>query len=129
MNTTLLAFNVMGPEMIWIVAILVLLFGAKKLPQLARGIGESIGEFKKARQEFDEEVAIGEKSAADQEQNKDQKSTASNTASSTAAKDANDTDKSQSKEVVHQSGPPLPSPDPPAPPPPPLPTRPRSRSR
>lgn len=49
--------------MIWIVAILVLLFGAKKLPQLARGIGESIGEFKKARKDFDEEVKAGEKTA------------------------------------------------------------------
>lgn len=49
--------------MIWIVAILVLLFGAKKLPQLARGIGESIGEFKKARKDFDEELKAGEKTA------------------------------------------------------------------
>ena len=49
--------------MIWIVAILVLLFGAKKLPQLARGIGESIGEFKKARKDFDEEIKAGEQIA------------------------------------------------------------------
>ncbi|MDA0814508.1 MAG: twin-arginine translocase TatA/TatE family subunit [Verrucomicrobia bacterium] len=38
-------------------AILLLLFGAKKLPELARGFGRSLGEFKKAKTEFDDEVA------------------------------------------------------------------------
>ena len=32
--------------------IILLLFGAKKLPQLARGVGKSMGEFKKAKDEF-----------------------------------------------------------------------------
>jgi TatA/E family protein of Tat protein translocase len=41
-----------------------LLFGAKKLPELARGIGQSLGEFKKARDEFDREI---KKSAANVE--------------------------------------------------------------
>jgi sec-independent protein translocase protein TatA len=63
MSHNVLAFNFMGPEMIWIVLLLLLLFGAKKLPQLARGIGESIGEFRKARKEFEDEVSVGEKSA------------------------------------------------------------------
>ena len=35
------------------------LFGAKKLPQLARGIGKSMGEFKKAREEFEDEIKKG----------------------------------------------------------------------
>lgn len=47
--------NIFGPEMIWIVLILVLLFGAKKLPALARSVGESLGEFKKARKHYDDE--------------------------------------------------------------------------
>ena len=51
-------------EMIVILLILLLLFGAKKLPELARGMGKSMGEFKKAREEFDEEIAKGEKEAA-----------------------------------------------------------------
>ena len=50
----------LGPEMIWVVVILLLLFGAKKLPQLARGIGESIGEFKKARKDFEDDISSGE---------------------------------------------------------------------
>ena len=44
------------PETIFILVIVILLFGAKKLPELARGLGQSLGEFKKARDEFDREV-------------------------------------------------------------------------
>ena len=43
-------------EMIIIFLIVLLLFGAKKLPQLAKGLGKSAGEFKKARKEFDDEI-------------------------------------------------------------------------
>lgn len=35
-------------EIIIIIAVLVLFFGAKKIPELARGIGEGMNEFKKA---------------------------------------------------------------------------------
>ena len=45
-----------GPETIFILIVVVLLFGAKKLPELARGIGQSLGEFKKARDEFEREL-------------------------------------------------------------------------
>ena len=44
------------PEWIIIGIIVILVFGAKKLPELARGIGQSLGEFKKARDELDREV-------------------------------------------------------------------------
>lgn len=50
------------PEIIFILLIVLILFGAKKLPELARGIGQSLGEFKKAREEFEREV---HKSAAE----------------------------------------------------------------
>ena len=42
----------------WIVilVIVLLLFGAKKLPELARGVGKSMGEFKKAREDFEREI-------------------------------------------------------------------------
>ncbi|TAG27577.1 MAG: twin-arginine translocase TatA/TatE family subunit [Verrucomicrobia bacterium] len=36
------------PEIILILCVLILLFGAKKLPELARGVGKSMKEFKKA---------------------------------------------------------------------------------
>ncbi|MFV1995880.1 MAG: twin-arginine translocase TatA/TatE family subunit [Verrucomicrobiales bacterium] len=50
-----LAFIPGGTEWILICLVLLLLFGAKKLPEAARGIGRSLGEFRKAREEFDEE--------------------------------------------------------------------------
>ncbi|MCO4761003.1 MAG: twin-arginine translocase TatA/TatE family subunit [Myxococcales bacterium] len=37
------------PEMLVILAIVVVLFGATKLPQLGKGMGEAIGNFKKAQ--------------------------------------------------------------------------------
>lgn len=49
-----------GPEMIMIFVVILLLFGAKKLPELARGIGKSMGEFKKARDDFEREITRAE---------------------------------------------------------------------
>ena len=40
-------------EMVLIVGVIVLLFGASKLPELARSAGKSAGEFKKAQKEAD----------------------------------------------------------------------------
>ena len=45
-----------GPETFMIGALVLLLFGAKKLPEFARGLGKSMGEFKKARNEFEQEI-------------------------------------------------------------------------
>lgn len=60
----LLAFGSLGPqEMILIFLVLLLLFGAKKLPELARGIGKSAGEFKRARDEFEREIKTAETDA------------------------------------------------------------------
>jgi sec-independent protein translocase protein TatA len=49
-------------ELIWIFAILFLLFGASKLPALARSLGKSMKEFKKASKEITDEI---ENAAAD----------------------------------------------------------------
>lgn len=60
-----LAFSMPGgPEWGFILLIVVLLFGAKKLPELARGIGASIGEFKRARQAIDDEIKKAEQELA-----------------------------------------------------------------
>ena len=63
-NLTLAVFGLGTAEMLLILAIVVLLFGAKKLPELAKGMGKSIREFKKASNETDEESAESEKKAA-----------------------------------------------------------------
>ena len=39
------------PEIIALVVLVMLLFGARKLPELARGLGQGIKEFKKATRE------------------------------------------------------------------------------
>ncbi|MEY3090482.1 MAG: hypothetical protein RL113_798 [Pseudomonadota bacterium] len=44
------------PELLIILAIVVLLFGAKKIPDLAKGMGRGIKDFKKAIREDDEET-------------------------------------------------------------------------
>ncbi len=42
------------PELLIVLAIVVLLFGAKKIPDLAKGFGKGIKDFKKAVKEDDE---------------------------------------------------------------------------
>ena len=61
MNTSLAIIGGLGgQEMIIIFLIVLLLFGAKKLPELARGVGKSMGEFKKAREDFEREITRSE---------------------------------------------------------------------
>ena len=49
-----------GPgEWIIIALVVVVLFGGKKIPELARGLGRSIQEFKKAKTEIKEEIDKG----------------------------------------------------------------------
>jgi len=71
MNTSLAFLGTLGTqEMILIFLILLLLFGAKKLPQLARGIGKSVGEFRKAREEFEDEIRKGGEELDEEERKK-----------------------------------------------------------
>lgn len=63
----MLAFlqNIRGPELIIILVVVLLLFGAAKLPQLARSLGASAKEFKKGVDEgVDEDEADAEDSSA-----------------------------------------------------------------
>src|SRR5205809_7298060 len=48
LNPMLALFNLGSGEIILILAIVLILFGAKKLPELAKGLGQGIKEFKKA---------------------------------------------------------------------------------
>ncbi len=50
-------FNLGGGEIILILALVLILFGAKKLPELAKGLGTGIKEFKKATREVTDEVS------------------------------------------------------------------------
>jgi sec-independent protein translocase protein TatA len=51
----LAAFGIGSTELLLILAVLLLLFGGSKLPSLARGLGQSVKEFKKASKEAEEE--------------------------------------------------------------------------
>ncbi len=53
----LFAFGAPGWQEILLVLIIVLiLFGAKRLPELARSLGQSMNEFRKAKDEFEREI-------------------------------------------------------------------------
>ena len=45
-----------GMEMMIILLVAVLLFGANKLPKLARSTGQAMGEFKKGREDIEREI-------------------------------------------------------------------------
>ena len=53
---TLFAGMIGGWEMVLILAVVLILFGAKKLPELAKGLGQGIREFKKAANDVTSEV-------------------------------------------------------------------------
>jgi sec-independent protein translocase protein TatA len=53
---TMFAAMLGGWEIVLILALALILFGAKKLPELARGLGQGIREFKKATREVTDEI-------------------------------------------------------------------------
>ena len=58
MNTPTLGFiqNINGPEILLIFLIVLLLFGAKRLPELFKSFGKSIKEFKKATSDIEGDI-------------------------------------------------------------------------
>ena len=56
MNVMFGLFNLGGGEITLILALVLILFGAKKLPELAKGLGTGIKEFKKATREVTDEI-------------------------------------------------------------------------
>ena len=72
MNTVAFVSIPNGPEMILIFLIVLLLFGAKRLPELFKSFGKSIREFKKATTEIEEDI----RTAMDEEPKKPSADTA-----------------------------------------------------
>ena len=56
---TIFAFSLGGPEVFIVIFAILLLFGAKKIPELARGMGKGIREFKDATKEIKNEIEEG----------------------------------------------------------------------
>jgi sec-independent protein translocase protein TatA len=56
-----LLFGIGATELLLIILVIVLLFGSRKIPEIARGLGRSMSEFKKGMREGEEESGEGEK--------------------------------------------------------------------
>lgn len=56
MNTVAFAGLPGGPEVLVVLFVVLLLFGAKKLPELSRSLGRSLGEFKKGKEDLEREI-------------------------------------------------------------------------
>lgn len=63
-----------GPmEIILIVIVIIVLFGASKIPELARSLGKATGEFKKGKQDVERELLEMEKSIKEHPEQKSSK--------------------------------------------------------
>jgi len=64
MNTSLAVLGMGGGEMVLVFAAILVLFGAKKIPEFAKGLGQGIKEFKKASREVTDEINSAANEAA-----------------------------------------------------------------
>lgn len=58
-NTQLLLSFPSGAEWIYIVLVVIILFGGKKIPELARGLGKGIRDFNDARDGIKKDIETG----------------------------------------------------------------------
>jgi len=61
MNTFLFLSLPQGGELIIILIVVLLLFGGKKIPELMKGLGKGISQFKRGIKEVEEEIKIDDK--------------------------------------------------------------------
>lgn len=64
--------NIGGQELFIILLIVLIFFGAKKLPELARGLGQGVREFRKAMKDVQDEVENAAKKAEQQQSDNSQ---------------------------------------------------------
>lgn len=62
-----------GMEVLIILLVILLFFGAKRIPELARGIGQGINEFRKASDEIKKEIDEGKKEGLNSDKKEDVK--------------------------------------------------------
>jgi sec-independent protein translocase protein TatA len=56
MNTTFAVLGLSGTELVLVLVAILILFGAKRIPEFAKGLGKGINEFKKASREVTDEI-------------------------------------------------------------------------
>lgn len=59
MINSILLFALGTPEIILIALVVLLIFGGKKIPELMRGIGKGVNQFKKGMKDLDDEIKDG----------------------------------------------------------------------
>ncbi|NNE29759.1 MAG: twin-arginine translocase TatA/TatE family subunit [Saprospiraceae bacterium] len=59
MDSILLGFSLGGYEVVVVLFVVLLLFGGRKIPELARGLGKGIREFNSARSAIETEIKEG----------------------------------------------------------------------
>ena len=64
--------NIGGSELFLILLVILVFFGAKKLPELAKGLGQGIREFRKAAKDVQDEVEKEVKKVDDKNEPKPQ---------------------------------------------------------
>jgi TatA/E family protein of Tat protein translocase len=57
-------FNIGPQELFWLFLIVLLIFGAKRIPEIGRSVGRGIQEFKKGMRDVETELQITDKPAA-----------------------------------------------------------------
>jgi len=66
MNIVASLFNLAGPDVVIILLVVLLLFGAKRLPELARGLGQAMNEFHKAKDDMHRQITNADQPAVRQ---------------------------------------------------------------
>jgi sec-independent protein translocase protein TatA len=56
MNAMLAVLGLGGGELVLVLVVILVLFGAKRIPEFAKGLGKGISEFKKASREVTDEI-------------------------------------------------------------------------
>jgi len=56
MNATLAVLGLSGGELVLVLVVILVLFGARRIPEFAKGLGKGITEFKKASREVTDEI-------------------------------------------------------------------------
>lgn len=67
-------FNIGPQELFWLFLIVLLIFGAKRIPEIGRGIGRGIQEFKKGMRDVETELNVSDKPATRESSSEERKS-------------------------------------------------------
>ncbi|HTY11165.1 MAG TPA: twin-arginine translocase TatA/TatE family subunit [Bacteroidota bacterium] len=61
--------NLGAPELILILLVILIFFGAKKIPEIAQGFGKGVREFRKASKDIQEDIAADEAKVIEEKKN------------------------------------------------------------